>query len=140
MADLGSRIGPRVSEAKPITNHKVWIRPGYQPPPSQKKQRYSSDRSVDICSPITEGELVRMSLDASSRPGAVDYDRRHYSEKGILGEPITDTVTLNRHHLDNTAGMIGDSFITDENLDISAFRGPLTGKRPFVCSQCSLIM
>jgi len=136
MADLRLRIGPRVSqEAKSIYNHKVWTRPGYQPP-LQKKQRYYSNRGIDNCSSATtEGELARMNLDVSSRQGTVDYSER---DGDILEESITDTVSPNKHHLDNTTGMIKDSLITDENLDISAFRGPLTGERTSVCSQCSI--
>lgn len=143
MADLGLRIGPRVSEeVKSIYNHKVWTRPGYQPSRSQRKRRFSNNRSMDNCSATTEGELARMNLDASSRQGTVDNGRRHYSEQDgdILGEPIMDGVTPNKHYLDNTTGMIKDSLITDENLHISAFRSPLIGKRIFVGSQCSLIM
>ena len=142
MADLRLRIGPRVSqEAKLIHDHKVWTRPGYQPPLHQKKQRYHSDQGMNSCSSsTTEGELARMTLDVSSRQGTVDYGRRHYSEQDgdILEESITDTVTPNKHHFNNTTGMIKDSLITDRYLDISAFRALLAGERTFVCNQCSI--
>ena len=156
MADFGLRIGPRVSE-EVKHDHKVWTRPGYQPPLRPvKKPRHSSNRSVDKCSSAaTEGDLsllARMGLDRSSGTGNADFDSRHYPKQdGDTIEPITDTITPNRHHLvsparrhgnGNATGMAlltDDSFINSEILDTRASRSPLTGKI-LVCSQCSPIV
>ncbi|KAL9714024.1 hypothetical protein Ac2012v2_002331 [Leucoagaricus gongylophorus] len=125
MADFGLRIGPRVSE-EVKHDHKVWTRPGYQPPLRPvKKPRHSSNRSVDKCSSAaTEGDLsllARMGLDRSSGTGNADFDSRHYPKQdGDTIEPITDTITPNRHHLVSPA--------RSEILDTRASRSPLTGK------------
>ena len=138
MADFGLRIGPRVSE-EIEHDHKVWTRPGYQPPLRPvKKPRHYSNRSVDNCPPAaTEGDLsllARMGLDRSSGTGNADFDSRHYPKQDR--DTIEDTITPSKHHL---VSLTDDSFINSEILDTRASRSPLTGKI-LVCSQCSPIV
>ncbi|KAJ3567477.1 hypothetical protein NP233_g6344 [Leucocoprinus birnbaumii] len=149
MTDFELRIGPKASssreEEKAVFSHKVWTRPGYQPPlrASPKKRHRSGDFTMDSApsSSVSDGSLsllARMGLGTPSpsrsenpnNANRPEFARRFSAQIGETEAAGESIVTLGKHHVEpkltcaNAAGrnsLASDSLSNEEsfeNMDI----------------------